>query len=46
MHEVGKLLVTGMLLITCQADEPTQEKCCVNTDPFLHRNYTIGLYTV
>ena len=24
----------------------TQEKCHVNTDPFLHRIYTIGLYTV
>ena len=24
----------------------TQEKCRVNTDPFLHRIYTIGLYMV
>ena len=24
----------------------TQEKHRVNTDPFLHRIYTIGLYTV
>ena len=26
--------------------ESTQEKRRVNTDPFLHRIYTIGLYTV
>ena len=26
--------------------QPSQEKCRVNTDPFLHRIYTIGLYTV
>ena len=34
----------------CWSQKPThkqtQEKCHVNMDPFLHRIYTIGLYTV
>ena len=33
-------------MIIMQLQWQAQEKRRVNTDPFLHRIYTIGLYTV
>ena len=47
LHDEHLIAIKGVYIIYGLSNNSfSPEKCRVNTDPFLHRIYTIGLYTI